>query len=67
LTVFEKIKITDPWIDAKLNSMTYKKKVFQYFELFQALLAYKFAKTDNMTPTKFVPNIFNMDIKICRI
>jgi hypothetical protein len=38
-------------MDAKLNSMT--KKVFQCFELFRARSAYKFAKTDNMTPTKF--------------
>ena len=30
-------------------------------------MAYKFAKTDNMTPTNFFPNIFNMDIKKCRI
>jgi hypothetical protein len=44
--VFEKITITDPWMDAKLNSMTHKKKVFQCFELFRARLAYKFAKTD---------------------
>ena len=44
-----------------------KKKVFQCFELFRARLAYKFAKTDNMTPTNFFPNIFNMDIKKCRI
>jgi hypothetical protein len=67
LTVFEKIKITDPWMDAKLNSMTHKKKVFQCFELFRARLDYKFAKTDNMTPTKFFPNNFNIDTKKCRI
>jgi hypothetical protein len=34
LTVFEKIKITDPWIDAKLNSMTHKKKFFNILSFF---------------------------------
>jgi len=32
-TVFENIKSSDPWMDAKLNSITHKKKVFQCFEL----------------------------------
>jgi hypothetical protein len=52
LTVFGKIKSTDPWMDAKLNSMTHK-NFFQCFELFQARLAYKFAKSANMTPKNF--------------
>jgi hypothetical protein len=39
-------------MDAKLNSMTHK-KVFQCFELFRAHLAYKFAKSANMTQKIF--------------
>ncbi len=39
-------------MDAKLNSMTHK-NFFQCFELFQARLAYKFAKSANMTPKNF--------------
>jgi hypothetical protein len=38
---------------AKLNSMIHKKKVFLCFELFRACLAYKFAKSANMTSTIF--------------
>jgi hypothetical protein len=42
-------------MDAKLNSMTHI-KVFQCFELFRARLAYKFAKSANMTQ-KFLSQI----------
>ncbi len=52
-TVFEKIKSTDSWMDAKLNSITHKTKVFQCFELFRARLAYKFSKSANMTSQTF--------------
>jgi hypothetical protein len=41
-------------MDAKLNSMTHINiKVFQCFELFRARLAYKFAKSANMTQNFF--------------
>jgi hypothetical protein len=41
---------------------TYKKKV-SIFELFWSYLVYKFAKSANMTPKIFFPNIFDMGIK----
>jgi hypothetical protein len=47
-----KIKNTDPWMDAILNSIEHK-KVFQCFELFRARLAYKFAKSAKMTAKNF--------------
>ncbi len=37
LTVFEKIKITDPRIDAKFNSMTHKKKFFNILSFFECV------------------------------
>ncbi len=40
-------------MDAKLNSVAHKRKVFRYFELFRARLAYKFAKSNKMAAKKF--------------
>ena len=63
-TVFENIKSSDPWMDAKLNSITHKKKVFQCFELVWLI---SFQKVLIWPPQKFFPNIFNMGIKKHRI
>ncbi len=39
-------------MDAKLNFVAHKIKVFWWFELFRARLAYKFAKNANMDAKK---------------
>jgi hypothetical protein len=39
------------------------KRKFRFFELFLARLAYKFAKSANMTPEVFFVNIFKIGIK----
>ncbi len=36
---------------------------FQFSDPFQARLAYKFTKSDKMTPKVFFPNIFNTEFK----
>jgi hypothetical protein len=51
LTVFEKIKSTDPWMDAKLNSSTHFKKFYNVLTFFE--LVYKFAKNAYMTAKIF--------------
>jgi hypothetical protein len=56
LTVFEKIKSTDPWMDAKLNSSTHFKKFYNVLTFFE--LVYKFAKNAYMTAKIFFSKHF---------
>ncbi len=46
-TVFENIKTSDPWTNAKLNSITHKKKFFNVLSFFELVWLIRSA---NMTP-----------------